>query len=613
MEGSLNAPEEDEVRRLMQAVAAWANLLADAPVGSIVMMLAAGDEIRGKMTVTNYILSELPVQVVDMFGSIPHNTHGFGMYTSFMRDALEVVGKELQIPTLLRDRFDLKLMGCSETLKAFQRWDIEERLDYVVQYPCWWGIPELQAHAHNALSDALEEFMSADDFASYVHEKRVAWAKDWWAAHPEKREEMSQRFIDWWAAHPEKREEKSKRQKELEAACAPGSCSYLHADPEWQSRFREATSKRWEENIEYRAKMIALSKGERPKLQATMLLKWQDDAFRTMMLSSQHRNLEARRVKNERETSALILRFERGEMTAAEKQQVLHLRAMRERGRQSRATPQPTPTHASSDALAAMIDAYYDARPEERLSDELMVATSPETMEARKAAAEREKLRREALQKNPRALDETRSSAVKRGWSTITPEQKLARTANSFCSTNQAVLDADKAFEGKVHGDLSPVERLELVRKYQMRVIMRKKKEHKNVNTPHSDALAEAVLAWWGEDPARKKADQMANRQEGPTQEAKSQLELFRRGELPAEERWAIKQKGDGRHYQRKKKGATCQDSPEVAEIYELILGFYAEKPSVEVADRAAFERMKKRKLAEKTGEGTSSSSNAAP
>ena len=331
-----------------------------------------------------------------------------------------------------------------------------------------------------------------------------------------------------------------------------------------------------------------------------------------MMLSSQHRNLEARRVKNERETSALILRFERGEMTAAEKQQVLRLRATRERGRQSRATLQPTPTHASSDALATMIDAYYDAHPEERISDELLVAASPETMEARKAAAEREKLRREDLQKNPRALDVMKSSAVKRGWSAITPEQKLARTANSFCSTNQAVLDADKAFEGKVHGDLSPVERLELVRKYQMRVLMRKKQVNKNVNTPHSDALAEAILAWWGEDPARKKADQMANRQEGPTQEAKSQLELFRRGELPSEERWSIKQKGDGRHYQRKKKGATCQDSPEIAEIYELILSFYAANPAAEIADRATFERMKKRKLAEKSGEGTSSSSNAA-
>jgi len=435
---------------------------------------------------------------------------------------------------------------------------------------------------------------------------------DWWATYPEKRGEMSQRFIDWWAAHPEKREEMSKRQKELEAACAPGSCSYLHADPEWQSRFREATSKRWAENPEYRAKMYALSKLEKPKLQAIMKLKWQDETFRAMMLSKLHRSLDARRAKDDRDTSILISRFERGEMTAAEKLKVLQFRDMREKGRRSRNAPQPCLTHVSSDALAKMIDAYYDAHPEEKIADQLLVADSPETMEARKAAADREKLRREALQKNPRALDAAKSSAVKRGWSTITPEQKLARTANSFCSTNQAILDADKAFEGKVPGDLSPVERLELVRKYQMRVLMRKKKEHKNVNTPHSDALAEAVLVWWGDDPARKKADQMANRQEGPTQEAKSQLELFRRGELAAEERWSIKQKGDGRHYQRKRKGAMCQDSPEIAEIYDLILGFYAANPSSEVADRAAFERMKKRKLAEKSGEGTSSSSNAA-
>jgi hypothetical protein len=106
MEGSLNAPEEDEVRRLMQVVAAWANVLADAPVGSIIMMLVAEDEIRGKLTVTSYILSELPIQIVNLLGSAPHDTHGFGLYTSFMRDALKVVGKELQIPTLLRDRFD---------------------------------------------------------------------------------------------------------------------------------------------------------------------------------------------------------------------------------------------------------------------------------------------------------------------------------------------------------------------------------------------------------------------------------------------------------------------------------------------------------------------------
>ena len=188
MEGSLNASEEDEVRRVMQVVAAWANVLADAPIGSTIMMLVAEDESRGSMTVSSYILSELPIQIVDLFGSAPHDTHGFGMYTSFMRDALEVVGKELQIPTLLQDRSDLKIMGCSETRKAFQRWDIEERLDYVIQYPCWWGIPEHQAHAHNALSDALDEFMSADDFAAYVGKKRSAWAVDWWAANPENRE-----------------------------------------------------------------------------------------------------------------------------------------------------------------------------------------------------------------------------------------------------------------------------------------------------------------------------------------------------------------------------------------------------------------------------------------
>jgi len=436
---------------------------------------------------------------------------------------------------------------------------------------------------------------------------------DWWAAHPEKREEMSQRMLDWWAAHPEKREQMSQRMLALEAACAPGSCSYLHANPEWHARFREASSKRWVDDFDYRVKMQDLLRRERPKMKAIMSLKWQDDAFRSMMLSTHHRNLEARREKDLRNTSALVFRFERGEMTGPEKQEVLRLRENREKGRRSRNTQQSCPTHAASDALAAMIDSYYDAHPEEKVSDARLVAESPETTEARRGLADKEKLRREQMREHPRAVNETRSSGARKGWAATAPEQKLARTSHGLGAVSRMHLDADKACEGKMPSDLSPAERLEFVSQYNARLLARKKRSTEICTTPHTDALAEAILSWWAESPLRKKDDQMAKRREGPIEEAKSQLDSFHRGDLAAGERWKIKIRGDGRLYQRKKTGGTSQDPKEVAEIYELVLAFYARNPGAEQGDRSEFERSKKRILEEKSTGRPSSSSIASP
>ena len=270
MAATLTSEEEAVVLRLTKTVGIWANILAEASWGTTILVLCGADPVRGHLTVTYRIVSQLQVKLINLFGEVEHDNHGFAYYTPFMRDALEVIGNELGIPSLLHDRSDLKIIGCFEAEKAFKRWG--ERLDYTVHYPNWWGIAEHQTHAYAVLSDALVDFMSEDDFASFIHEQRSAWAKDWWAAHPEKRDEMSQQMLDWWAAHPEKREEYSKRMQVLEAACAPGSCSFLHADPEWQQRFREASSKRWAEDVDYRAKMHELLRRERPKMKATMLL-----------------------------------------------------------------------------------------------------------------------------------------------------------------------------------------------------------------------------------------------------------------------------------------------------------------------------------------------------
>jgi hypothetical protein len=601
-----------EFQRLLGVVASWGETLAMAPPSVTILLLSASDEVRREKTVTNRIVSRLPgIMTIDMFGPMDHDEHGFAIYTPFSRDALHTVGEELDIPQLFRDRGDLRLVGCRETKLAFERWGIQDCLRGLVQYPCWWGIKEHQEAAYDILSKVVVNFLSREAFAALVKEQRSEWANEWWSEHPERRDEMSEKMLQWWSEHPERRDEMSEkmlqwwsehpeRRDEMsekmlqkEAECAPGSCSFLHADPSWSARFREATSERWREDAAYREHMMAILRQERPKMQHTMKLKWQDPAFRKKMLeASAGPLLEARAAADREEAARLEARFAEGSLGAVERIRLLRCWAQREKGRIKQRVAQPT--HVASDALVAKIDAFYAERPGQREADERLTDAAPEETEARRLAAEQELARRTKLREEPRELDAKRSAAVKRGWDQVDHATRASRTSHGTSAANRRCEEADRQLEAQLlafrEGRMAYAEEAKAVHDYQGRLRIRAKQGTTTSLTPNADRLAQEILAHWDAHPELREAGIRAGRQRSQVLEATEWMAQFRQGALSAKERWTVRARALGRVARRKTTASEATDPPEVVELWRAVEDFYKSNPQVLAADRAAFE-----------------------
>jgi hypothetical protein len=565
-----------EFQRLLGVVASWGETLAMAPPSATILLLSASDEVRREKTVTNRIVSRLPgIVTIDMFGPMDHDEHGFAMYTPFSRDALHAVGEELDIPQLVRDRGDLHLVGCRETKLAFERWGVQDCLRGLLQYPCWWGIEEHQEAAYDVLSKVVANFLSREAFAALVKEQRSEWANEWWSEHPERRDEMSEKML----------------QREVE--CAPGSCSFLHADPSWSARFREATSKRWREDAAYREHMLAILRQERPKLQHTMKLKWQDPAFRKKMLeASAGPLLEARTAADREEAVRLEARFAEGSLGALERIRLLRRWAQREKGRIEQRVAHPT--HLASDALVAKINAFYAERPGQREVDEQLTDAAPEEVEARRLAAERELARRTKLREEPRELDAKRSSAGKRGWDQVDQTTRASRTSHGTSAANRKCEEADRQLEAQLlafrEGRMTYAEEAKAVHDYQGRLRIRAKQGTATSLTPNADQLAQEILARWDAHPELREAEIRAGRQRSQVLEAKEWMAQFRQGALSAKGRWTVRVRALGRIARRKTTASEVMDPPEVDELWRAVEDFYKTNPQVLAADRAAFE-----------------------
>ena len=589
---------EDQLcfRNLVHAVSTWASVVAEAPAGATVLVLSAQDVERGSSTVTSRIMSQLPgVTLIAIFGEVKHTNRGFAIYTKFLRDSLHVIGEDLQVPQLLRDRSDLRYFGCLESQEAFSRWGVSDLILEVLPHPTWWHIADNRQRAYSALDDSID--MTEEDFGIMIMKQRSDWSKDFWDAHPEKREEVSQRMHDlythpekreevsqrmhdFWDAHPEKREEASQRKLALEAVGAPGSCTALHANPTWDANFREATRNRWK-TADYRAHMMEILCQERPKMKATLLLKWQNPELRTAMLVHVRTLLVAKKDADEARAAELTLRFKDGSMTGVERVTILELAKQRRKSRIR--YDYKTVLHAASDALATLIEDFYSTEPGQYELDKKEAYSDPAQVETRRLYKENARTKRQEHRTQPVEIDKKRSALSKQRWIALTPDERAVRISKLTAVANEKKLLADKERDSMLlefrEGRMDARTRIELVREYKNRAHARKKQGCSTSTTPCSDKLAEEIISWWQEDPSRNKADQQASRHHDAIQNAIKLLQQVASGTISAEDRWSAHHKAIGRAYQRVRTGSTAVDPPAIKELAHLIKEYYDANP----------------------------------
>jgi len=630
-------------------------------------------------------MSRLPeVTLINIFGEVKHTNRGFAIYTKFLRDSLHVIGEDLQVPQLLRDRSDLRYFGCLESQEAFSRWGVSDLILEVLPHPTWWHIADNRQRAYSALDDSID--MTEEDFGIMIMKQRSDWSKDFWDAHPEKREELSQRMHDFWDAHPEKREELSQRMHDywahpekreemsqrmhdfwdahpekreevshrmhdfwdahpekreelsqrmhdfwdahpekreeasqrmhdlythpekreevsqrmhdfwdahpekreeasqrklaLEAVGAPGSCTALHANPTWDANFREATRNRWK-TADYRAHMMEILCQERPKMKATLLLKWQNPELRTAMLVHVRTLLVAKKDADEARAAELTLRFKDGSMTGVERVTILELAKQRRKSRIR--YDYKTVLHAASDALATLIEDFYSTEPGQYELDKKEAYSDPAQVETRRLYKENARTKRQEHRTQPVEIDKKRSALSKQRWIALTPDERAVRISKLTAVANEKKLLADKERDSMLlefrEGRMDARTRIELVREYKNRAHARKKQGCSTSTTPCSDKLAEEIISWWQEDPSRNKADQQASRHHDAIQNAIKLLQQFASGTISAEDRWSAHRKAIDRAYQRVRTGSTADDPPAMKELAHLIKEYYDANP----------------------------------
>ena len=434
--------------------------------------------------------------------------------------------------------------------------------------------------------------MSQRNLAYCAHpEKREEMSQrmhDFWDAHPEKREEMSQRMHDYWT-HPEKREEASQRQLALEAVGAPGSCTALHANPTWDANFREATRNRWK-TADYRAHMLEILRQERPKMKATLLLKWQNPELRTAMLVHVRTLLVARKDADEARAAELTLRFNDGSMTGVERVTILKLAKLRRKSRIHYDCK--TVVHAASDALATLIEDFYSTEPGQYELDQKEAYSDPAQVETRRLVAEKQRTKRQEHRTQPVEIDKKRSAASKQQWIAVRPAERVVRMSKLTAVVNEKNLLADKERDSLLlefrEGRMDARTRIKLVREYKYRARARKKQGYSVSTTPCSDKLAEEIISWWQEDPSRNKDDQQASRHHDAIQNAVKLLQQLASGTISAEDRWSAHQKAIGRAYKRVRTGLVAKDPPAMKELARLIKEYYDANPLEAQKDKKA-------------------------
>jgi hypothetical protein len=336
--------------------------------------------------------------------------------------------------------------------------------------------------------------------------------------------------------------------------------------------------------------MIEILRQERPKMIATMLLKWQNPELRTAMLVHVRTLLVARKDADEVRAAELTLRFKDGSMTEVERVTILKLAKFR---RESRILyDYKTVTHAASDALATLIEDFYSTRPGQYELDKKEAYSDPAQVETRRLAADKERMRRQDHQTQPVEINKKRSTAIKKMWSTTMPHERVVRLSKATAAVNEKKLLADKECDSLLlefrEGRMDARTKIVLVREYKTRAHARKKQGCSAFTTPFSDKLAEEIISWWQEDPSRHKDDRQASRCHDAIQNAIILLQQVASGTISAEDRWSAHQNAIGRAYQRMRTGSTAEDPPAMKELARSIKEYYDANPLEAQKDKKA-------------------------